>query len=1010
MRDRRITAVLGPTNTGKTHLAIERMLGHASGVMGFPLRLLARENYDRVVRIKGAGQVALITGEEKIVPPRARYFLCTVESMPLGREVEFLAVDEIQLAADPDRGHVFTDRLLHARGLEETMFLGAETIRPLIRQLVPEAEIVSRPRMSTLSYAGPKKITRLPPRSAVVAFSAAEVYATAELMRRQRGGTAVVLGALSPRTRNAQVGMFEAGEVDYLVATDAIGMGLNLGLDHVCFARLRKFDGKQIRNLGPQEVAQIAGRAGRHMSDGTFGTTTELGGMSEELVEAVEEHAFDPLTALFWRNGDLDFGSPKGLLRSLDRRPVRPELIRVREAEDQQVLAALSREGGPGALADTPERVRLLWEVCQIPDFRKSLTDAHVRLLGQIYRHLIERDRRLPEDFVAGHIARLDRDDGDIDALVSRIAHIRTWTFVTHRADWLEDAAHWQERARRIEDKLSDALHERLTQRFVDKRTATLVKRLGSGEKLLGAVRADGEVLVEGEHVGRLQGFRFRLDASVEKQDARPLLAAARRALAEEIPLRIKRIEDDDDGSFRLTPDGALLWREAPLARLAPGDGVLTPQVEVERSEFLDGPARERLRLRLVAWLGRHLRNRLGPLFALEEAPLSGAARGLAFQLAEDLGCLPRAACAAQIAALGKAERKTLTALGVRIGAQSIYLPALLKPRPREAAALLQGLRAGEARGGRGALPMPEGNPEAWTPPPGLAEADLRALGYRQFENAAGRVAVRADALERLAFAALKRGRAGPFAPDAELARPLGGRAEEAGDALAIVLPALGYWIVEAAEGRTFHSRPPKGGRRQTRPPKDGAKRPAAGRRRRKPAGAGQAAHPEAQAGAQTDTAAPDAATEAAAGAPPPATPAASTASDEAPPPQVPSADAGADLAAEAQPPGKPKRKRRPGRRGKGKAAAQLWTNQPGADRPGTASPGASDAAPQHADPPHAAETPSAPTAAKPGKPPKRRPAPKPAHRKPGPAKPERAPHPDSPFAALAALKKRMSQ
>ncbi len=811
MRERRITAVLGPTNTGKTHLAVERMLGHGSGTMGFPLRLLARETYDRVLRLKGADQVALITGEEKILPARARYFICTVESMPLGRDVAFLAVDEIQLAADPERGHVFTERLLRARGQDETMFLGAETIRPLIRRLVPEAEIISRPRMSTLSYAGAKKITRLPPRSAVVAFSAAEVYATAELMRRQRGGTAVVLGALSPRTRNAQVGLFEAGEVDYLVATDAIGMGLNLGLDHVCFARLRKFDGRLARRLSPQEVAQIAGRAGRHMADGTFGTTTELGGMDAELVEAVEDHAFDPLTAVTWRNGDLDFSSPKALLRSLDRPPPRPELIRVRNAEDQLALAALSREGGPAVLADRTDRVRLLWEVCQIPDFRKTLTDSHVRLLDQIYRHLLDRDRRLPDDFVAGQIAKLDRDEGDIDALVARIAHIRTWTFVTHRADWLEDATHWQERTRRIEDKLSDALHERLTQRFVDKRTATLVKRLDSGDKLLSAVKSNGEVVVEGEHVGQLEGFRFRLDASAEKQDRRALLAATRRALTEEMPLRVRRIEADDDGSFRLTAQGRLLWREAPLARLAAGDSVLNPQVEVARSEFLDGPARERLRLRLAAWLGRHLGNRLKPLVALKEAPLSGAARGLAYQLAEDLGCLARTMVADQLAALSKAERKALTELGVRLGAQSIFVPALLKPRQRDVCALLQGLRKDGVM-----LPCPEGDPAAFAPPRELNEADLRALGYRLFENAAGRLALRADVLERLAYAALKRGRGGAFTPDAELTRLVGGEARN----LAVALPALGYWTVDSEDGRSFHSRPPKGGRRSTKAPK----------------------------------------------------------------------------------------------------------------------------------------------------------------------------------------------
>ncbi|WP_421708100.1 helicase-related protein [Algihabitans sp.] len=811
MRDRRITAVLGPTNTGKTHLAVERMLGYGSGIMGFPLRLLARETYDRVVRLKGAGQVALITGEEKILPSGARYFICTVESMPLGRETAFLAVDEIQLAADPERGHVFTERLLRARGQDETMFLGAETIRPLIRKLVPEAEIVSRPRMSTLSYAGAKKITRLPPRSAVVAFSAAEVYATAELMRRQRGGTAVVLGALSPRTRNAQVGLFEAGEVDYLVATDAIGMGLNLGLDHVCFARLRKFDGRQSRRLTPQEVAQIAGRAGRHMADGTFGTTMELGGMEAELVEAVESHDFDPLTALTWRNSDLDFASPKALLRSLDRHPPKPELIRVRNAEDQQALAALSREGGPAALADRRDRVQLLWDVCQIPDFRKTLTDSHVRLLDQIYRHLLDGDRRLPDDFVAGQIDKLDRPEGDIDALVARIAHIRTWTFVTHRADWLDDAAHWQERTRRIEDRLSDALHERLTQRFVDKRTAVLVKRLGSGEKLLSAVKTNGEVVVEGEHVGQLEGFRFRLDASAEKQDRQALLAATRRALTEEIPLRIRRIEEDDDGSFRLTAEGRLLWREASLARLTPDVSVLRPKVEVERSEFLDGPARERLRQRLTSWLGRHLRNRLKPLLALEEAPLAGAARGLAYQLAEDLGCLPRTAVTTQLAALSKADRKALTELGVRLGAQSIFLPALLQPRRREICALLQGLR----RQGR-RLSCPTGDPVAFAPAEELDEADLRALGYRLFENAAGRLALRVDALERLAYAALKRGRAGPFASDTDLTRLVGGNPQD----LAVVLPVLGYWTVDSDASRSFHSRPPKGGKRAAKAPK----------------------------------------------------------------------------------------------------------------------------------------------------------------------------------------------
>ncbi len=510
----RVTAVLGPTNTGKTHLAIERMLGHRTGMIGFPLRLLARENYDRIVKLKGARAVALITGEERVVPAAPRYFVCTVEAMPVDLPVEFLAVDEVQLASDRERGHVFTDRILHARGLAETMLVGAETIRPIIRSLVRDAEFIVRPRFSKLSYTGVKKLTRLPRRSAVVAFSAAEVYATAELMRRQRGGCAVVLGALSPRARNAQVAMYQAGEVDYLVATDAIGMGLNMDLDHVSFARLTKFDGRGPRRLSAPEIAQIAGRAGRHMNDGSFGTTAELGPLDPELVEAIETHEFEPITTVQWRNTELDFASIAALLRALEAPPGLRELHRKRDAEDHEALAILARNEEIAARATSRNAVRLLWEVCQIPDFRKMMTDAHTRLLSQIYLHLTGPGGRLPADWVGGQIARLDRTDGDIDTLSARIAHIRTWTYVSHRQDWLVDALHWQERTRTIEDKLSDALHDRLTQRFVDKRGAHLGKRLQDAETLLGGVTPDGEVIVEGHVVGRLDGFRFAPDAA----------------------------------------------------------------------------------------------------------------------------------------------------------------------------------------------------------------------------------------------------------------------------------------------------------------------------------------------------------------------------------------------------------------------------------------------------------------------------------------------------------------
>jgi ATP-dependent RNA helicase SUPV3L1/SUV3 len=549
----RVTAVLGPTNTGKTYLAIERMLGHRSGMIGFPLRLLARENYDRALKLKGPRQVALVTGEEKIVPPGARYFFCTVESMPVDRPVDFLAIDEVQLCADRERGHVFTDRVLHARGAEETMLLGAATIRPVLSKLVPEAETLARPRFSTLAYSGARNINRLPPRSAAIAFSAAEVYVLAELMRRRRGGTAVVLGALSPRTRNAQVALFESGEVDYLVATDAIGMGLNLNLDHVAFSRLEKFDGRMLRSLSPAEIGQIAGRAGRHMNDGTFGVTGQAKAMAPELVEAVEAHRFEPLRFVYWRNHWLDFGSLHRLLRSLERRPPMAELVRAREPEDSLVLADLARDPEVERLAVHPDAVALLWEVCRIPDFTKILSEQHRGLLRRIYAHLMTGEGRLPEDWVARRIARIDRADGDIDALVARISHIRTWTYITHRGAWLDDAAHWQERTRAIEDRLSDALHERLTQRFVDRRTAILIRRLEGGEQLLAAVKRDGEVLVEGEHLGRLDGFRFTPDDGVGAEDGRAILSAARRALALEIPSRLRRLEQDVDRAFAST-------------------------------------------------------------------------------------------------------------------------------------------------------------------------------------------------------------------------------------------------------------------------------------------------------------------------------------------------------------------------------------------------------------------------------------------------------------------------
>ncbi|HVC53155.1 MAG TPA: helicase-related protein [Stellaceae bacterium] len=784
----RLVAVLGPTNTGKTHFAIERMLDHQSGMIGFPLRLLARENYDRVVKQRGARAVALITGEEKILPPNPSYFVCTTESMPLDRPVDFLAVDEIQLCADPERGHVFTARLLHARGLVETMFLGADTIRPLIRRLVPEAEYVGRPRLSTLSYAGHKKVTRLAPRSAVVAFAVADVFSLAELVRRQRGGTAVVLGALSPRARNAQVGMFQAGEVDYLVATDAIGMGLNMDLDHVAFARLAKFDGRFPRRLTPAEIAQIAGRAGRHMADGTFGTTADERELDPGIVAAVEEHRFEPLTRLSWRNPNLKFRSLAALLNSLDERPPQPFLVQTRDADDHRALQQLARNAEIAALAANPGAVRLLWEVCQIPDFRKVMSDSHARFLGQCFSHLAGPAGRLPPAWVGVQMAQLDRVDGDIDTLMARIAHIRTWTYITHRPDWVDGAQDWQERARGIEDRLSDALHDSITQRFVDRRSAFLVRRLAGDSDLLASVAGDGEVRVEGAPVGRLHGFRFVPDA-VEEAALRTLLTAANRVLRDEIARRARRLAADGDDAFQIDPAGVLLWHGAPVARLAAGDTMLAPKVEVASGNFLEGEPRERVRQRLARFVKDETERRLAPLFALQQAPLDGVARGLAFQLVDTLGLAAAGEVAPQVRALDPPTRRVLARLGFRFGRESVYLEPLLGIEAVRFRALLWAVRQGTAVP---RLPGARQHGKAWPVDPALPESFYPAIGRRVF----GGFAVRADRLERLVAAAWSRAKAGRFAIDAELAAIVGVAPAD----MPRLLAGLGYRVVAGSD------------------------------------------------------------------------------------------------------------------------------------------------------------------------------------------------------------------
>ncbi|MBL8771158.1 MAG: phosphonate-binding protein [Phenylobacterium sp.] len=741
----RLVAVLGPTNTGKTHLAVERMLGHASGMIGLPLRLLAREIYDRIVKARGPRCVALITGEEKIVPPRPQYYVCTVEAMPLSVEVEFLAVDEIQLCADPERGHVFTHRLLHARGKAETMLLGAGTMAPLVRRLLPHAEIQTRDRFSQLTYAGSKKLTRLPRRSAVVAFSADQVYAIAELIRRQRGGAAVVMGSLSPRTRNAQVALYQSGEVDFLVATDAIGMGLNMDVDHVAFAGLRKFDGRRTRFLHPQEIGQIAGRAGRYQTNGTFGVTGEAEDMDPDLVEAVEGHSFEPVAGAEWRNARLDFGSLPGLLASLAKPPERPGLSLAAEALDESTLKALAGDEVVQTRARDRTNLARLWDVCQTPDFRKVAAEEHFALVKTFFLQLTERRRRIGDDWIARQYEQLNVSEGEIDTLAARLASVRTLAYVANRPDWLADPAEWQGRTRALEDRLSDTLHEKLMARFVDRRTSALMRGLRVREEMLAGVAADGAVTVEGHFVGRLSGVTFEPAPGSTVLEEKALRAAAQHAVAPEIARRLGQLAAESDEAFALLPDGALAWRGQVVGAISGGQP-FAPRVRLLGEGGPDA-ARQRATRRLEAFVAAEAGRRLGALRRLETAvadgKVRGLARGLAYRLIEAGGLIDRAEVQADVRALSPVERRMLRSLGVRIGAFSIFLPALLKP---EARALAQALVQRESAGWR-----PDPDAVSRLPAPAPAPRVLAAHGLRAVRGLAAPVLQleRADELLR---------------------------------------------------------------------------------------------------------------------------------------------------------------------------------------------------------------------------------------------------------------------
>ena len=741
--ERKIVAVLGPTNTGKTYYAIERMLGYKSGIIGLPLRLLAREVYDKIVQVRGPSCVALVTGEERIVPAKANYWVCTVEAMPENLSVECLIVDEIQLSADPERGHIFTDRLLKSRGKLETIFLGAETMKGPIKTLIPDVLIQNRKRMSNLTYAGSKKISRMPPRSAIVSFSVDNVYGIAELIRRQKGGAAVVMGALSPRTRNAQVELYQNGDVDYLVATDAIGMGLNLDVNHVAFSSISKFDGRTMRFLAPNELAQIAGRAGRGMSDGSFGETGEVAALDEDVVKAIVEHRFKPLRKLMWRNSELSFVSTETLIQSLDKQTESEVLVKAREADDFIALKTLSQSPDLQFRINDKSSIKLLWDVCRTPDFRGISSVEHSNLLEEIFKFLYEFSA-IPDDWFGQQIKRLDRTDGDIDVLSKRLAFIRTWTYVAQRQSWLHDVSHWRGVTRALEDRLSDALHERLTQRFVDRRTSVLLRRLKQKEALLAEVNENGEVTVEGEFVGKLEGFRFKQDKETTGQEAKTIKSASLQALLPHFNLRADRLYNAPDTEIDFTEQGGLMWGDQAVGKLITGDDIMHPKV----AAFVDSEAGtevlNKVERRLQHFVDRKISLLFEPLVNLQkDEELTGLAKGFGFQLFESLGILRRQNVLAEVKSLDQDARALLRKHGVRFGQFTVFMPLLLKPAPTRLRLVLWALSKNL-----------DEFPEA--PPPGLVTVPVSTEAPEQYDDMsgyrnAGDRAIRIDMLERLA-------------------------------------------------------------------------------------------------------------------------------------------------------------------------------------------------------------------------------------------------------------------
>ena len=681
MTKNKITAVLGPTNTGKTFLAIETMLSFDSGMIGFPLRLLAREVYDKVVKKVDPSKVALITGEEKIIPLNARYFLCTVESMPIDKNLEFVGIDEIQMCNDHERGHIFTDRLLNLRGEKLTMLMGSNTIRGIIQNLDDDIEFMNKDRLSKLSFDGHKKISRINRKSAIIAFSTEEVYAIAELIRRQKGGAAIVMGSLSPKTRNAQVNLYQSGDVDYLVATDAIGMGINMDLDNVYFSNIKKFDGKKLRRLNISEIGQIAGRAGRYLNDGYFGITGDCNQINPDEIEFLEKHNFPEIQNIFWRNSNLNFNSKISLINSLDEKPKKDWLKRIAECEDEKVFKFLLKDENNIKIEDNFEILKTLWECCQIPDFVKKTYGNHIEVVRGVFNFLTNNLRKIPNQYMKDQLSLLDKLDGNVDSLSNRIANVRTWAYVSNKANWVENQDYWIERTKNLEDKLSDRLHDELTKTFIDRRASVLAKGLKQDILLSTEITNDEKVLINQQYIGNLKGLKLDLDFKVDALDTdiRSLKKAARQNVGPEIIKRINQIIET--GLIDLKDDFKIYWKNNPIAKLVKGSDYLNPQIQLIIDEMIENDEKLRLITFIQKWVNSKIENELRSLIDLKKIKESNPElRALAYQLYENNGVVKRENIKSYINKLDQDERKKLRRIGVKFGRYHIFLFNLFKP------------------------------------------------------------------------------------------------------------------------------------------------------------------------------------------------------------------------------------------------------------------------------------------------------------------------------------------